>query len=61
MRTSASLPLVADAAIFARLRQKHGQSRRKFLRNFEFLRSKRKNSGLLHPNATALLRFIWSN
>ena len=36
--TSASFPLSAEAAIFARNGQKIGKSRHKFLRNFKFLR-----------------------
>ena len=48
--TSASFPLSAEAAIFARTGQKIGKSRHIFLRNFKLLRN---NLGLSHRNATA--------
>ena len=51
--TSASFPLSAEAAIFARTGQKIGKSRHIFLRNFKLLRLLRNNLGLSHRNATA--------
>jgi hypothetical protein len=45
MNTSASFPLSAEEAIFARARQKIEESRCKFLQDFDFCAFVRRNQG----------------